>query len=74
MVSFLMAWVAQPDEYTYVMGLPAWFFYSCILGYVVLAHAVIVVQVFSMIFLLMTMKVPQEVQDHDTTTVILPAI
>ncbi|HHV07016.1 MAG TPA: YhdT family protein [Firmicutes bacterium] len=37
----------NPDEYTYVMGLPAWFFYSCILGYVVFsALTVIVVQVF----------------------------
>lgn len=23
----------DPDEYTYVFGLPAWFFYSCIVGY-----------------------------------------
>lgn len=22
-----------PDEYEYVMGLPEWFFYSCVVGY-----------------------------------------
>lgn len=26
----------SPDDYTYVMGFPAWFFYSCILGYPVI--------------------------------------
>ena len=24
-----------PEEYTYVLGFPAWFFYSCIVGYIV---------------------------------------
>lgn len=24
---------ADPDNYTYVFGFPAWFFYSCLLGY-----------------------------------------
>lgn len=23
----------DPEEYSYVLGLPAWFFFSCILGY-----------------------------------------
>ena len=23
----------DPDEYSYVLGLPAWFFFSCVLGY-----------------------------------------
>ncbi len=23
----------NPDEYTYILGFPAWFFYSCILSY-----------------------------------------
>jgi len=23
----------DPGEYTYVLGLPSWFFYSCIVGY-----------------------------------------
>ncbi|WP_147820779.1 YhdT family protein [Salidesulfovibrio onnuriiensis] len=23
----------DPEQYTYVWGLPAWFFYSCIVGY-----------------------------------------
>lgn len=27
------------EQYTYVMGLPAWFFYSCVLGYVVFSLA-----------------------------------
>ena len=24
----------DPGEYSYVMGFPAWFFYSCVVGYV----------------------------------------
>jgi uncharacterized membrane protein YhdT len=24
----------DPGEYTYVLGLPSWFFYSCIVGYI----------------------------------------
>ncbi len=27
----------DPEEYSYVLGLPAWFFYSCIVGYVLLS-------------------------------------
>ena len=27
----------DPEQYTYVFGFPAWFFYSCILGYPVVA-------------------------------------
>lgn len=27
------------DEYTYVMGFPSWFFYSCILGFIVFSFA-----------------------------------
>ncbi|QHS23388.1 YhdT family protein [Virgibacillus sp. MSP4-1] len=26
----------SPDEYTYVFGFPSWFFYSCILGFIVM--------------------------------------
>uniref|UniRef100_UPI00403F479E YhdT family protein n=1 Tax=Oceanobacillus sp. FSL K6-2867 TaxID=2954748 RepID=UPI00403F479E len=26
----------DPAEYTYVLGLPAWFFYSCVLGFVIM--------------------------------------
>lgn len=33
----------DPSEYSYVMGLPAWFFYSCVLGFVVMAILVTVV-------------------------------
>lgn len=29
----------DPAEYTYVFGLPSWFFYSCILGYPLLSFA-----------------------------------
>ncbi|MBP1970043.1 putative membrane protein YhdT [Virgibacillus natechei] len=25
-----------PEEYTYVLGFPAWFFYSCIVGFLVM--------------------------------------
>ena len=27
---------ASPDEYSYIMGMPSWFFFSCILGYPVM--------------------------------------
>ena len=27
------------EQYSYVLGLPAWFFYSCVLGYVVFSLA-----------------------------------
>ncbi|OZU88897.1 sodium:pantothenate symporter [Virgibacillus indicus] len=27
----------DPAEYTYVFGFPAWFFYSCILGFIIMA-------------------------------------
>lgn len=33
----------DPDEYTYILGLPAWFFYSCILGVIVMSILVTVV-------------------------------
>ncbi|MGN4766985.1 YhdT family protein [Bacillus thuringiensis] len=26
----------NPSEYTYVLGFPAWFFYSCIVGFIVM--------------------------------------
>lgn len=32
-----------PDEYTYIMGFPAWFFYSCIGSLIVMSILVIVV-------------------------------
>lgn len=31
------------SEYTYVFGLPAWFFYSCVLGFLVMVVLVTVV-------------------------------
>ncbi|WP_106495177.1 YhdT family protein [Lentibacillus sp. Marseille-P4043] len=33
----------DPAEYSYVFGLPAWFFYSCVLGFVVMAVLVTIV-------------------------------
>ena len=27
----------DPEHYSYVLGMPAWFFYSCVLGYPVVA-------------------------------------
>jgi uncharacterized membrane protein YhdT len=33
----------DPSEYTYVLGFPAWFFYSCILGFIVMVVLVIFV-------------------------------
>ncbi|WP_100402701.1 YhdT family protein [Bacillus sp. FJAT-42315] len=38
---------APVEEYTYVLGLPAWFFYSCVVGLVLMVVLVtIVVKVF----------------------------
>lgn len=33
----------DPADYTYVFGLPAWFFYSCVLGFVVVSLLVIII-------------------------------
>lgn len=33
----------DPSEYTYVFGLPAWFFYSCVVGFVVMVAIIIIV-------------------------------
>lgn len=33
----------DPEEYTYVFGMPAWFFYSCVVGFIVMAVLVAVV-------------------------------
>ena len=33
----------DPSEYTYIFGLPAWFFYSCVLGFVVMSLLVIII-------------------------------
>lgn len=34
---------APPEEYTYVFGLPAWFFYSCVVGTIIMIVLVIIV-------------------------------
>ncbi len=33
---------APVEEYSYILGMPAWFFYSCVLGFVVMAILVTV--------------------------------
>lgn len=33
----------DPTDYSYVLGFPAWFFYSCILGFVVMVILTIIV-------------------------------
>lgn len=33
----------DPSEYTYVFGLPTWFFYSCVLGTVIMSILVAVI-------------------------------
>lgn len=33
----------DPSEYTYILGLPAWFFYSCVLGFIVMVILVVIV-------------------------------
>ncbi|WP_010282989.1 YhdT family protein [Bacillus timonensis] len=30
------------DEYTYIVGLPSWFFYSCVVGFLVVVLLVII--------------------------------
>lgn len=33
----------DPTEYTYILGLPSWFFYSCVLGFIVMSILVTVI-------------------------------
>ncbi|MGM8365681.1 YhdT family protein [Virgibacillus sp. W0181] len=33
----------DPSEYSYVFGLPAWFFYSCVLGFIVMVVLVTII-------------------------------
>lgn len=33
----------DPSEYTYVFGFPAWFFYSCVVGFIVMAVLVAII-------------------------------
>ncbi|KGP71597.1 YhdT family protein [Pontibacillus yanchengensis] len=33
----------DPENYTYILGFPAWFFYSCIIGFVLMASLVIII-------------------------------
>ena len=34
---------AEVEQYDYIFGLPAWFFYSCVLGFVIMSILVIVI-------------------------------
>lgn len=33
----------SPEDYTYIMGLPSWFFYSCVVGFLIMSLLVILV-------------------------------
>ncbi|MDY0395215.1 YhdT family protein [Virgibacillus halophilus] len=33
----------NPTKYTFILGLPAWFFYSCVVGFIVITILVIIV-------------------------------
>lgn len=33
----------SPENYTYILGFPAWFFYSCIIGFLLMIILVVVV-------------------------------
>lgn len=32
----------NPEEYSYIVGFPAWFFYSCILGFIVMVTLTVI--------------------------------
>ncbi|RKL67112.1 sodium:pantothenate symporter [Salipaludibacillus neizhouensis] len=38
-----------PEEYTYVFGFPAWFFWSCIVGFIVMVILVFIVVKFVLV-------------------------
>ena len=50
---------AKVEQYSYIFGLPAWFFYSCILGFLVMVFLVI----FTVRFLFK--DVPFEVEERE---------
>lgn len=35
-----------PEEYTYILGLPDWFFYSCVVGFILMSALIIVITKF----------------------------
>jgi uncharacterized membrane protein YhdT len=47
------------EEYTYIFGLPDWFFYSCVVGFLLMAALVIVIVKFFFV------EVPFEEEEHD---------
>ncbi|WP_010531928.1 YhdT family protein [Lentibacillus jeotgali] len=50
-----------PEEYTYVLGFPAWFFWSCIVGYLVMVALVFIV----VKFVLKEVPLDDEVDDEE---------
>ncbi|MFD1037235.1 YhdT family protein [Virgibacillus byunsanensis] len=48
-----------PEEYAYVFGFPAWFFYSCILGFLVMVALVFIVVKFVLV------EVPFDAQEKE---------
>lgn len=46
-------------EYTYIFGLPAWFFYSCVVGFLVISILVIVIVKFFFV------EVPFDEEEED---------
>ncbi|MCG7343959.1 YhdT family protein [Sporosarcina sp. ACRSL] len=35
-----------PEQYTYIFGLPDWFFYSCVIGFILMSALIIVIAKF----------------------------
>ena len=50
---------AKVEQYSYIFGLPAWFFYSCILGFVVM----IILVIFTVKFLFKDVSFEEEEGD-----------
>ncbi|SFE44656.1 Uncharacterized membrane protein YhdT [Lentibacillus persicus] len=50
-----------PEEYTYVLGFPAWFFWSCIVGYLVMVVLVFIV----VKFVLKEVPLNDDVEDEE---------
>lgn len=51
----------NPSEYTYIFGFPAWFFYSCVLGFIVMSILVAVIVKF--FFVEISFDDPEEERD-----------
>lgn len=51
----------DPSEYTFIFGLPAWFFWSCVVGFLVM----VVLIIFVVKFLLVEVPFQQEGREED---------